>query len=73
MDIPDCMSSSPKTVITSTMAILLRALFLVSISKSKQGRQLFELDYLFIAIESEVYAIDYKWTDYIVCLHRRRS
>ena len=55
------------------MAILLRALFLVSISKSKQGRQLFKLDYLFIAIESEVYAIDYKWIDFIVRLHRRRS
>lgn len=55
------------------MAILLRVLFLVSISKSKQGRQLFKLDYLFIAIESGVYAIGYKWIDYIVCLHRRRS
>lgn len=67
------MSSSPKIMITSTVSILLRALFLVSISKSKQGRQLFKLDYLFIAIESEVYAIGYKWIDYILCLHRRRS
>ena len=55
------------------MAILLRALFLVSITKSKQGRQLFKIDYIFVAIESEVYAIGYKWIDYIVCLHRRRS
>ena len=60
-------------MITSTVSILLRALFLVSISKSKQGRQLFKLDYLFIAIESEVHAIGYKWIDYILCLHRRRS
>ena len=66
------MSSSPKIVTTSTMAILLRALFLVSISKNKHGRQLLKLDYLFLAIESEVNAIDYKWIDYIVCLHCRR-
>lgn len=66
------MSSSPKTVITSTMAILLRAVFRVSISKSKEGRQLFNFDYLFIAIESEVYAIGYRCIDYIASLHRRR-
>ena len=41
------------------MAILLRVLFLVSISKSKQGRQLFKLDYLFIAIGSYDDVIDF--------------
>ena len=66
------MSSSPKIRDYLNSVNSTRAVFRVSISKSKQGRQLFNFDYLFIAIESEVYAIGYRWIDYIACLRRRR-